>query len=442
MDSSDALLARFLALHPKIIDLSLVRIQRLLADLGHPEHSLPPVIHVAGTNGKGSTIAFMRAILEAAGLRVHVYTSPHLVRFHERIRLGAVGGGRFVDEERLAEALQRCELVNGASPITVFEITTAAALLLFSESPADVLLLEVGLGGRLDATNVIDQPIMSVITSIGMDHAEYLGNRLSLIAAEKAGIIKRGCPVVIAQQDYEEADQVLRNMAADKRASLTLIGGQDFSAHEENGRLIYQDENGLMDLPHPKMIGRHQFINAATAIAAIRHSRRLPPVSLEAFEAGIVRAEWPGRLQRLTKGYLLGLAPMGSEIWLDGGHNPDGARVLAQAMADLEEKSTAPLVLITGMLGTKDAEGYMRHFAGLARELIAVPIPSQMAARPAEEIQAIAQSIGFVASSAVNIESALASLNNFVWPRAPRILICGSLYLAGDILAANGTFPV
>src|SRR5919205_2343848 len=235
MDSSDALIARFLALHPKTIDLSLERIARLLADLGHPERRLPPVIHVAGTNGKGSTIAFMRAILEAAGRSVHVYTSPHLVRFHERIRLGQVGGGRFVDEERLVEALRRCEEVNAGQPITMFEITTAAAFVLFAETPADALLLEVGLGGRLDATNVIDAPAAAVVTAIGSDHADYLGDTLAKIAAEKAGIFKPGCPAVIAPQDHIEADDVLRERAEAAGARPILVGNQDFSAHEERG---------------------------------------------------------------------------------------------------------------------------------------------------------------------------------------------------------------
>src|SRR5689334_18315169 len=328
MESSDALIARFLALHPKTIDLSLGRIQRLLGELGHPERRLPPVIHVAGTNGKGSTIAFMRAILESAGLAVHVYTSPHLVRFHERIRLGRLGGGRYVEEDRLVEALRRCEKVNAGAPITVFEITTAAALLLFSEEPADVLLLEVGLGGRYDATNVVEHPAAAVVTAIGRDHADYLGDTVEQVAVEKAGIFKHGSPAVIAPQDYAEADSVLCAQAEAVGARPILVGGQDFSVHEERGRLVYQDEDGLLDLPRPKLFGRHQLVNAGTAIAALRAAGfgRLDPA---AFETGMARVEWPGRLQRLTKGRLPGLMPHGSELWLDGGHNPDGARALA-----------------------------------------------------------------------------------------------------------------
>lgn len=440
MDSSDALIGRFLALHPKTIDLSLGRIERLLARLGHPERRLPPTIHVAGTNGKGSTIAFMRAILESAGLAVHVYTSPHLVRFHERIRLGRFGGGRYVTEERLVEALRRCEAVNTGEPITVFEITTAAALLIFAEEPADVLLLEVGLGGRCDATNVIDRPAAAVVTPIGYDHAEYLGTTIPAISREKAGIFKRGCPAVIAPQDYREADETLRAEAERLGASPVFVGMQDFSIHEEAGRLVYQDERGLLDLPLPRLVGRHQFVNAGTAIAALR-AAGFEHFETSAFEVGLTRAEWPGRLQRLRQGRLPEIAPEGSELWLDGGHNPDGGRVLAAAMADQSERNDAPLVLIAGMLGTKDSQAFFKNFAGLAREVVAVPIAGQIAARPADEVAAIASSVGLMASTASSVESALASLKKFVWERPPRILICGSLYLAGEVLAANGTLP-
>jgi dihydrofolate synthase/folylpolyglutamate synthase len=440
VSTSDALIARFLALHPKTIDLSLARIERLLADLGNPQRRLPPVIHVAGSNGKGSTIAFMRAILEAAGLAVHVYTSPHLVRFHERIRLGALGGGRFVEEDRLVEALSRCETVNAGAPITVFEITTAAALLLFAETPADVLLLEVGLGGRLDATNVIESPATTVVTPIGYDHAEYLGDTIEKVAFEKAGIFKRGCPAVIAPQDYPAAEKVLSEQAERAGAEPILVGQQDFSVHEERGRLVYQDEAGLLDLPRPRLAGRHQFTNAGTAIAALR-AAGFGGFESAAFEAGLARADWPGRLQRLSRGRLVTLAPEGCELWLDGGHNVDGSRVLAAAVADLSERSDAPLVLIVGMLSTKDSEGFFRSFLGLAREVIAVTIPGQMAARPAEEVAAIAQTVGFTTSTQPSVEAALTSLHDYVWDPPPRVLICGSLYLAGEVLAANGTPP-
>ncbi|GJD91374.1 MULTISPECIES: bifunctional folylpolyglutamate synthase/dihydrofolate synthase [Methylobacterium] len=441
MDSSDALMGRFLALHPRTIDLSLGRIQRLLAALNHPERRLPPVIHVAGTNGKGSTIAFMRAILEAGGLAAHVYTSPHLVRFHERIRLGGIGGGTFVPEDRLADAFARCEAANAGDPITVFEITTAAALLLYSEAPADVLLLEVGLGGRVDATNVIDQPAAAVVTPIGRDHAEYLGDTVEAVAGEKAGIFKRGCPAVIAAQDYAEADAVLCRRAEAVGAGPILVGNQDFSVHEERGRLVYQDETDLFDLPKPKLLGRHQFTNAGTAIAALR-AAGFGDIGTAALEAGLRNVEWPGRLQRLSRGRLAALVPAGSELWLDGGHNIDGGRILAAALAELGERSEAPLVLVVGLLGTKDAEGFLRHFVGLSRALIAVPIAGQIAARPAEEVAQIAEGVGLSARVAPSIEAALASVSDIAFEHPPRILICGSLYLAGAVLTANGTPPV
>ncbi|CAH1658428.1 bifunctional folylpolyglutamate synthase/dihydrofolate synthase [Chelatococcus asaccharovorans] len=438
MESSDALLARFLALHPKVIDLSLGRIARLLASLGHPERRLPPTFHVAGTNGKGSTIAFMRAILEAAGLSVHVYTSPHLVRYHERIRIGRPDGSRIVDEQRLLDAFRRCEEANGREPITFFEITTAAAFLLFAESPADALLLEVGLGGEADATNVITDPLVTVVTPVSLDHPEYLGDRITTVAAAKAGIFKPGVPAVIAPQD-PQASAVLEARAERIGAPL-VIGDQDFSIHEEGGRLVYQDERGLLDLPLPRLAGRHQHINAGTAIAALRTGGfdRLP---VAAYEAGMKNADWPARMQRLTRGDLIGHAPEGAEIWLDGGHNPEGGRAIASAMADMEESRPAPLVLIVGMLGTKDAVGFLSPFAGLARELLAVSMTTQLAARPAEEIAEIAQDLGFVTSAHASVEAALASLKHQDWDHPPRILITGSLYFAGEVLAANGTPP-
>lgn len=439
MDSSDALIARFLGLHPKSIDLSLGRISRLLDRLGEPQNHLPPVIHVAGTNGKGSTIAFMRAILEAAGLRVHVHTSPHLVRFHERIRLGAVGGGRYVDEAVFVEALKDCERVNAQDPITVFEITTAAALKLFATHPADVVLLEVGLGGRFDATNVIAHPACAVVTPVSLDHAEYLGDTVTKIAAEKAGIFKRGAPAVIAPQDAEPA-AVLEAAAERAGASQIRVGNQDFGVHEEAGRLVYQDGDGLLDLPLPRLQGRHQHVNAGTAIAALR-AAGYGALPVSAFEAGLAHADWPARLQRLKTGRLVANAPYGAEIWLDGGHNADGGRVLAEAMADLEDKNPAPLVMIAGILGTKDARAVLAPFKGLAQELFAVPIAGQLAGRPASEVAELAREAGLVARAVSSVEQALQDISARSWPRPPRILICGSLYLAGEVLAANGTLP-
>jgi dihydrofolate synthase / folylpolyglutamate synthase len=432
----DAMLARLLALHPRRIDLSLARIERLLAALGDPQRRLPPVIHVAGTNGKGSTVAFMRAILEAADKRVHVYTSPHLVRLNERFRIGKAGGGRLVADDELAAALGECEARNGAAPITVFEIETAAAFLLFARHPADVLLLEVGLGGRLDATNVIDRPLASVITRLSIDHREFLGETLTAIAAEKAGILKAGVPAVIASQ-AREALAVIERQAARVKAPL-VIAGEHWTATEERGRLVYQDDNGLLDLPAPKLYGRHQFENAGAAIAALRASSLKLPAA--AFEAGMVRVEWPARMQRLAHGRLAALLPPESELWLDGGHNADGGRAIAAALADLEERVSRPLVLIVGMMSSKDGEGFLRNFSGLARRVIAVPVHQDKAV-PAATLAAIAQNVGIPALPRDDIESALGVAGKLDLEPAPRVLITGSLYLAGEVLAANGTPP-
>jgi dihydrofolate synthase/folylpolyglutamate synthase len=437
MSAFDPILARLLALHPKRIDLSLDRMWRILDALGHPERRLPPVIHVAGTNGKGSVIAFARAILEAAGRRVHVYTSPHLVRFNERFRLGMPGGGKLVSDEELSSALAECERANGGAPITVFEIETAAAFVLFSRHPADMLLLEVGLGGRLDATNVIERPRVSVITPISLDHAEYLGDNLADIAAEKAGIIKRAVPLVVAPQPPESL-AVIERRAATLRAPLH-VAGQQWNVHEERGRLVYQDDDGLLDLPAPKLRGRHQFDNAGVTIAAVRALGETLPLS--AFEAGIVYADWPARLQLLSHGALAALAPPGSEIWLDGGHNPEGGRVIAAALGEFEERVPRPLVLIVGMLSTKDSAGFLRNFAGIARRLIAVPIPRQEKSIPAENIAEAARLAGIEAQSSGDLKAALAAVARLDLAPPPRILIAGSLYLAGEVLALNGTPP-
>jgi dihydrofolate synthase/folylpolyglutamate synthase len=437
MTPLDATLQRLLTLHPKLIDLSLERMWRILERLGHPERKLPPVIHVAGTNGKGSTVAFMRAMLEADGKRVHVYTSPHLVRFNERIRLAAPGGGRLVDDAVLVEALTECERINAGETITFFEITTAAALLLFSRHPADVLLLEVGLGGRLDSTNVIAHPRVSTITPISLDHADHLGDTIEKIATEKAGIIKRGAPVVVSPQT-DEVKHVIERLAEKLRAPLYTCG-QAWMASEEHGRLVYQDDDGLLDLPAPKLPGRHQFVNAGTAIASLRVAGFKLPVS--AYESGLLKADWPARMQRLTQGKLLQLAPSGSEIWLDGGHNPDGGRAIAATLADIEERVPRPLVLIVGMLTTKDFAGYLRNFSGLARHLFAVPIAKADKPLPPEVIAQTARDIGLAAETAPGIEAALAAAAKVPLDMPPRILICGSLYLAGDVLALNGTPP-
>lgn len=434
----DAIVARLAALHPKRIDLSLDRVQRLLAALSHPERKLPPVIHVAGTNGKGSTVAFVRAILEAAGKRVHTYTSPHLVRFNERYRLGASGEGVLVSDDELGVTLEECERVNAGASITVFEITTVVGLLLFARHPADVLLLEVGLGGRLDATNVVDHPVASIITRIAIDHTDFLGDTLDKIAAEKAGILKRGTAAVIAAQP-REALAAIERQAAKLNVPLK-IAGEDWTATEERGRLVYQDEAGLLDLPAPKLYGRHQFENAGLAIAALRAIKPFK-IAPAAYEAGMVKAEWPARLQRLVQGRLVDLVPTGSELWLDGGHNPDGGRAIAAALADLEERVSRPLVLIVGMLASKDCAGFLSNFTGLARRMIAVPVPGAEKGLRAEAVADAARAIGLPATSRDNLEEALDVARKLDLDPPPRILITGSLYLAGEVLRQNGTPP-
>jgi dihydrofolate synthase/folylpolyglutamate synthase len=431
---SDAILDRLLYIHPKGIDLKLERIERLLAELGHPELQMPPVFHVAGTNGKGSTCAFLRAMLEASGKRVHVYTSPHLVRFNERIRIA----GKLIDDEELADVLEECERVNDGKEITFFEILMCAAFLAFSRHPADALVLEVGLGGKYDATNVIANPLMTVITPIGLDHAEFLGTNIAGIAAEKAGIVKRGVPLVVGNQDDVPRDVIVRR--ADALNAPVFVYGQDFFCHSEHGRMTYQDENGLLDLPLPRLIGQHQIENAAVAIAALRHAG--PGWAGEsAIETGLRKVEWPARLQRLTKGPLITLAPPDSEIWLDGGHNPHGAAAVSRTLADLEERSPKPLYLICGMLKTKDARGFLEPFGGLARHVTTVQIDGEPASRGAGELYDAARAVGLNATPADDMEDAMMQVD--AWARAhpadpaPRILICGSLYLAGRVLAGN-----
>jgi len=434
----DAIVARLTALHPKRIDLSLDRIERLLAALDHPERKLPPVIHVAGTNGKGSTIAFLRAILEAAGKRVHVYTSPHLVRFNERYRLGQSGEGVLVSDAELSATLEECESANDGAPITVFEITTAVGLLLFARHPADVLLMEVGLGGRLDATNVIEHPLATIITPISIDHIDFLGDTIEKIAAEKAGILKRGTPAIVAAQ-ARDALAAIEPQAARLNAPLK-IAGEDWTATEERGRLVYQDEAGLLDLPAPKLYGRHQFENAGLAIAALRAIKPFK-ISPAAYEAGMIKADWPARLQRLAQGRLVDLAPAGSELWLDGGHNPDGGRAIAAALADLEERVSRPLVLIVGMLASKDCEGFLGNFTGLVRRMIAVPVPGAEKGMSVEAVADAARAIGLPATSRDNLIEALDAARKLDLDPPPRILITGSLYLAGEVLRENGTLP-
>jgi dihydrofolate synthase / folylpolyglutamate synthase len=429
----DEVVARLSTLHPKRIDLSLDRMHRLLERLDHPERRLPPVIHVAGTNGKGSTVAYLRAILQAAGLKVHAFTSPYLVRLNESFRLAGV----LVGDDELTGALERCEHVNDGAPITFFEAKTAAAFCLFAQHPADVLLLEVGLGGRLDSTNVIETPLAAVIAPISMDHTEYLGDTLTAIAGEKAAIIKRRVPVISAEQPLE-AMVVIERQAQRQRAPLHAAG-QHWHVSVERGRLVYQDDRGLMDLAAPKLFGRHQFDNAGLAIATLRAIDKLG-IGHAAYE-GIVNAEWPARMQRLASGRLIAWGPQGSEIWLDGGHNAEGGRVAAAALGDLEERVPRPLVVIAGMMGNKDAGAFLANFAGLTRHIIAVDIPGAENAMPPDRLADAARALGMRVEIVASVEAALRGLAKLAYEVPPRILIAGSLYLAGHVLALNGTPP-
>lgn len=419
---SDAVLERMMALHPKIIDLTMERVERLLAALGHPERSLPPVIHIAGTNGKGSTQAMIRAGLEASGAKVHAYTSPHLARFHERIRLA----GELISEPALTALLDECVLANGPDEITFFEITTCAAFLAFARTPADYTLLEVGLGGRLDATNVVARPALTIITPVSIDHQQYLGETLAEIAGEKAGIIKRGVPVIIGPQ--EPGGLAVIEARAAKLGAPILAFGQHWNVWEERGRLIYQDENGLLDLPLPNLPGPFQVQNAGAAIAALRALGK----GETACEAAVTRAFWPARMQRLRVGPLVELAPE-VELWLDGGHNPAGGAAVAATLARMPARETH---LICGMLNTKDVRGYMEPLAPYVTRLHAVSIPGEKNTLPAEVTAAAAQSAGMDAVTAASVAAALADIAA-ADPQA-RVLICGSLYLAGGVLRENG----
>jgi dihydrofolate synthase / folylpolyglutamate synthase len=427
-------------LHPKGFDLSLDRVTRLLEILGNPHLKLPPVIHIAGTNGKGSATAFCRAILEAAGLSVHVHTSPHLVRWHERYRMGMKSGGRLVDDLVFADALRRVAKANDGQTITVFEILTAVGFILFSEHPADAVILEVGLGGRFDATNVIARPAVSLIMPVSMDHEAYLGDTPEKIAFEKAGIIKHGCPVVIGQQPFAGAKDTLIALA-EKAGGRLAVYGQEFLAFEEHGRMVYQDEDGLLDLPKPALTGRHQIANAAASIRAVRMAGFDVPD--EAVERGVPAASWPARMQRLSLGQLVSLAPKGSEIWLDGGHNPGAGTVIAEALAERNEQAERPLFMIAGMLNTKDSTGYFRAFEGLVKHVYCVPVTGSDAGLAPEKLALAAQDAGLSAEPVASAANALALLRDNFDPdeTAPRILIGGSLYLAGEVLKENGTPP-
>lgn len=436
---STELLAELRKLHPARIDLTLDRMRRLLAALGHPEQRLPPVVHVAGTNAKGSVLALLRAMLEADGKRVHSYHSPPLQRFHETVRLAdAPGSSRDIDDAQLTDFLTRVIAANAGAPLTSFEGETAAALLAFAETPADVLLLETGLGGRLDATNVVARPLLTILTPIDLDHTEFLGPNLAAIATEKAGILKPDVPCVVGRQQVEALD-TLRKFAAAKRAPL-FEHGQDWDAYEQHGRLIYQDDTGLLDLPLPALAGRHQIDNAGLAVACAQRLGKLAP-SEAAIAKGLARVAWPGRLQQLSRDGLAAVLPEGSELWVDGGHNAAAAAVVAQAMAEIEERAPKTLHLVIGMLTSKNLDAYLKPFRGLARSVtgLAVPDVSRAYSAPyaAEDIAAAALKAGIYAQPAVTLEDGLAAIAVRANSKPVRVLVCGSLHLAGACLAAD-----
>ncbi|CAN7223746.1 bifunctional folylpolyglutamate synthase/dihydrofolate synthase [Devosia sp. LjRoot16] len=427
---TDAILKRLLKLHPKLIDLKLDREVRLLERIGNPQDHLPPVIHVAGTNGKGSTLAYLRAFLEASGKKVHVMTSPHLVRFNERIRLA----GKLVSSRKLNQALEFCEQANGGEPITFFEITTAAALKLFSEVKADYLLLETGMGGRFDASNVVARPLGTIITPVDYDHQNFLGNSLDKIAWEKAGILKRGAKAVFGRQRDEGRAVLVREAA---RLGVTpLIAGEDFDGRAEDGRLVYQDEQGLLDLPPPALAGPHQFDNAALAIAATRHFGL--PVSDADIARGLREVVWPARLQPVH-GTLLQMLPPGSELWIDGGHNAHGAAALSLALKEIEARRPLPLVLIMGLMNTRKPADFLAPFNGMVEQVFALTIPGEPNAHAAATIVEQAREGGFEAVESSSILNALADAAKL--GHAARVVFAGSLYLAGHVLHQNGTPP-
>ncbi len=420
--SSDLILERMMTLHPKVIDLVLDRCERLLAALDHPERKMPPVIHIAGTNGKGSTQAMMRAGLEGAGKSVHAYTSPHLARFHERIRVA----GELISEEYLTEVLDECYIANGGESITYFEITTCAAMLAFARTKADYTLLEVGLGGRVDATNVVDTPALTVITPVSIDHQQFLGETLTEIAGEKAGIIKRGVPCIVGPQE-EAALEVIEAKAA-RLGAPVFAYGQHWHVSTERERLIFQDETGLLDLPMPALLGAHQVQNAGAAIAGLR----LLGFGEKACAAAMTDAMWPARMQRLKSGALAGQVPT-LELWLDGGHNASAALAIADLLGNLPKRETH---LICGMLNTKDVSGYMEPLAAHAHMLHAVSIPGEANTLPSDVTARAAQDAGLQAKEAETVQSALSKI--VATSPYARVLICGSLYLAGHVLRVNG----
>jgi dihydrofolate synthase / folylpolyglutamate synthase len=431
--SLQQLLAELHTLHPREIDLSLERLRGLLAKLGEPHLKLPPVFHVAGTNGKGSTVAFLRACLEAAGVRVHVYTSPHLVRFHERIRLA----GTLIDDATLESTLRDVAAINAGDPITVFEIITAAAFLAFARTPADACILEVGMGGTLDATNVVPNPAACGIAQLGLDHQNYLGNSILDIASEKAGIAKRGAPLLLSRYPKTVTARIAE--IAGLAGARLYLRGQDWDVTQYQNALHYKDAKGRLDTVVPKIPGAHQIDNAGLAIAMLRHQDMLS-VPDAALKAGIGWAHWPARLQRITDGALFKALPKGSELWLDGGHNPLAGRVLADSFRHVN-LSERPVYLIVGMLTTKDVDGFLKPFAGRATAVYGVPIADHESYAGAA-IKAAAETVGLPGLFADDVNDALKTIaRTSDAARPPVVLVCGSLYLAGTVLAQSGIIP-
>ena len=430
-NNSDRILARMMALHPKVIDLTLDRMLPLLAKLDHPERRLPPVLHVAGTNGKGSLLAYLRAMLEAAGYRAHVYTSPHLVRFAERIRLA----GKIIEEDALSDLLLNCEKANGDTPITYFEITTIAAFKAFAETPGDILLLETGMGGRYDATNVVARPALTAITPISHDHADFLGTDLAGIAGEKAGIIKPGVPVVIGPQDPVALDVLEKT--AEKLGSKSYIYDREWSCRRGDDDWEYRNAMGVRFFPAPALHGLHQVENAATAVACLDHLGGFT-VSDAAIAEGLQTVEWPARMQRLTKGPIADALPDHTEIWLDGGHNPAAAEQITASFARWNERDPKPTFLIAGMLNTKDQKSYFSRLSPIIEKGHCIAIPGEAASTSAADLAALARAGGVKATEMPSLMAAVQALLPELAARPGRLLITGSLYLAGQILRDNG----
>jgi len=437
--NTDQILARLLTLHPKVIDLSLERLERLLDQLGNPQDHLPPVVHVAGTNGKGSTVAFLRAFVEAAGFRAHVYTSPHLVKFNERIRLS----GNMISDDDLTAVLEECERVNQGLPITFFEITTAAALLAFSRMPADIVILETGLGGRLDATNVIDHPRLTCITPVSLDHQQYLGDDVETIMGEKAGILKSGVSCIAAQQSSRKLEKVLVDAAKTVGAPLLAEGKRWFSrvsgGRSDEPKMVFKGETVERTFPMPRLIGRHQMRNAALAIACVDALRPDFDISDAAITLGLSTVEWPARLQRLTKGPLVNALLPGWELWLDGAHNAAAAEMLAQHSRGWRDQA---LWMVFGALKQRDPVAFLKPFEAKLAGLRGVAIPGEENSLSAAQAVSAAHTLRMEAEEADSVLGAVRDIMDHAQgetsPAGGRILICGSLYLAGQVLHDNG----